>query len=117
MTATDVSIFDTLPNRKRVTAVAVLPSSGFSNPNAAACSTSPLRTTAVPAETSPTSTVALAMTASNAAALNGRKSSVVAVAVVVGATVELEVEVDVVVVVGAKDVVVAGVDVVVVAGT
>src|SRR3954447_25911513 len=110
MTATDVSIFETLPNRKRVVAVAVVPSSGFSMPNAAACSTSPSRMTAVPAETSPMSTVAAAMTASNAAALNGRASAmVVATSVVVGATVDE-------VVVGDIDVVVAG-DVVVVDST
>ena len=43
MIATAVSIFETLAMRKRVSAVAGLDSNGFSMPNAAVCSTWPLR--------------------------------------------------------------------------
>ena len=53
MIATAVNIFDTLAMRNLVSMVAGTDSNGSSMPNAAVCSTRPLRITATPADTSP----------------------------------------------------------------
>ena len=81
-------------------------------PKAAACSTRPLRITATPAETSPTSTVAAAIVASNTALLKGRSGNVVDVVEVLVELVEV-VLVEVVVLVD----VLAGATVVVLTGS
>ena len=69
MIATAVSILETLASLNWVLVVAAFDSNGFSMPSAVVCSTMPSRNTAAPTEMSPTSMVAEAITASNAAPL------------------------------------------------
>ncbi|HEX2783997.1 MAG TPA: hypothetical protein VHN36_10460, partial [Ilumatobacteraceae bacterium] len=78
-----MSILETLARRNLVWTVATRDSNGFSMPKAAVCRALPSRITATPADRSPRSTVAAAITASKAGALNAAGFAGVVVVVVV----------------------------------